>query len=731
MMGAMAEQSFYDEEDRKQYEADQASIAARKRRDRLNSIVQTLQTKADDQVKKKVHIEERWLNDMRQFYGRYDEKTEKDLNAPNSSKSKLFFNITRMKTNGWEARLTDMLFPTDDRNWGIKPTPVPEIDNAPVPQIPEAAYPQPEQGAAMSAKLEMDAKVAEAKKRAEAMEEEIDDQFREADYYAKCRDMIGDACQIGTGIIKAPVVSAKNIRRWGKAEGGPDEGGYVLASIDDPSPDALSVDPWSFFPDMSASSVDDAEFFFERHLSNKKQLRDLAKTKGFDKEAIRELLEEGPQEGGPDFVANLREITGVGEFDKSDNQKYQVWEYHGPLEPEDIETVCHCIGKDDLLGDIEDHDILEEIHVVAWFCQNRLIKFGLHLLDSQEPIYSVFNLEKDKRCIFGFGVPALMRDSQKSLSAAWRMILDNAGLSTGPQVVIDKDAIAPADGTWALAPRKVWLKKSTAIPISEVFGTFSIDSHQSELANIVQMSRQFADEETALPLVAQGESGSHQTQTAQGMSMLMNSVNVVFRRVIKNYDDDVTVRTVRRFYDWNMQFNPREDIKGDYNVDARGSSVLLVREMQAQNLLGMMNMFGAHPVFGPMTKHADLYRKAVQAHSIAADEIVLTDQEIATMQQKQAEAEANGGNDPAMELEIAKLNTQLEVAQIDQQTKIETARLNHESAMMKLAADQQTTVEKIKAQLTGKQMEIDSKERTFAAEAAISSEIGPSGGGSF
>lgn len=729
MMNGMAQTEFYDEQDRKEYEAEQARIAESKKRDRLNAIVQSLQAKADEQVQKKTHIEERWLEDMRQFHGRYDAETESKLNANNSSKSKLFFNITRMKTNGWEARLTDMLFPTDDRNWGIKPTPVPEIE-MPKGQIPEAAYPAAPQGAAESAKIAMDSAVAEAKKKAEAMEQEIDDQFREADYYAKCRDMIGSACRIGTGVIKAPVVSSKNIRRWAKADEGegPEGGSYVLAYMDDPSPDAHYVDPWSFFPDMSASSVDDAEFFFERHLKNKKQMRDLAKIAGFDKDAIRELLEEGTQDSSPDFVANLREITGVGEFSKADNNKFQVWEYHGPLEPEDIEIVCSCMGKEELLEDIG-NDILEEIHVVAWFCQGKLIKFGLHLLDSQEPIYSVFCLEKDERCIFGFGIPSLMRDSQKSLSAAWRMILDNAGLSTGPQVVIDNSSIKPADGNWTLAPRKVWLKNSSSTPINQVFGTFSIESHQPELANIVQMSRQFADEETALPLVAQGESGSHQTTTAQGMSMLMNSVNVVFRRVIKNYDDDVTVRTVRRFYDWNMQFNDREDIKGDYNVDARGSSVLLVREMQAQNLLGMMNMFGAHPVFGPMTKHADLYRKAVQAHSIAADEIVMTDQEIAAMQQQQAEAEANGGTDPAQEMEIAKLNTQLEIANIDRMTKIEAAQINRDIQIMKLASDQQTTIEKIKAQLASEQIKADSKERIFAAEVGVSKQIGAGGGG--
>ena len=41
-------------------------------------------------------------------------------------------------------------------------------------------------------------------------------------------------------------------------------------------------------------------------------------------------------------------------------------------------------------------------------------------------------------------------------------------------------------------------------------------------------------------------------RTAMGMAMLMNAVNVVFRRVVKNFDDDMTMPNISRLYDWNM-----------------------------------------------------------------------------------------------------------------------------------------------------------------------------------
>jgi hypothetical protein len=44
--------------------------------------------------------------------------------------AKAFVKLTRHKTNGWAARLSDLLFPTDEKNWGIQPTPMPELAKA-------------------------------------------------------------------------------------------------------------------------------------------------------------------------------------------------------------------------------------------------------------------------------------------------------------------------------------------------------------------------------------------------------------------------------------------------------------------------------------------------------------------------------------------------------------------------------------------------------------------------
>jgi hypothetical protein len=71
-----------------------------------------------------------------------------------------------------------------------------------------------------------------------------------------------------------------------------------------------------------------------------------------------------------------------------------------------------------------------------------------------EPLYSMANLEEAEGQLFGYGIPTIMEDSQDALNSSWRMALDNGALSVGPQALIAKDEIAPADGNWTFSRAK-------------------------------------------------------------------------------------------------------------------------------------------------------------------------------------------------------------------------------------------------------------------------------------
>lgn len=699
----------------------------------LRTIVSRLEREADNRVSKRQQVEKRWLEDLRNLSGEYDAKTLKDLT--DAKKSKLFINQTRTKTNTAEARLSDMLFPTDDKNWGIGPTPVPTLTEAARSATEQAralvdqanGAPNPEAGTALAQQAQSFADVAaaaraqmdEAKRRADGMQSEIEDQLTECNYNIQMREVIRDACRLGTGIAKGPVSATDRIRRsWSKAA----DGTYQLEMIENPRPAYYRVDPWGFFPESDAKNIEDNESTFERHLTTKKGLRALARQPGFDKDAIRSALRTEPSKALPQYLAQMRNI--VGDQSPPQDGRYQVWEYRGPLAAEDMRTICDCVGGDKMgqyaqqyAGD--DVDPLEEISVALWFCQGEILKFGVHHLDSGEAIYSIYNLEKDDSSIWGYGIPYIMRNSQAAMNGAWRMMMDNGGLSSGPQIEIDQNVIEPADGDWTLAARKIWLRKQGATPSSIGIKTHNIESHQGELAAIIALAKEFIDDETSMSVLAQGEQGAHTTKTAQGMALLMNAVNVVFRRMVKNFDDDMTVPNIRRLYDWNMQFSEKEGIKGDFDVDARGSSVLLVREIQSQNLMVLLG-FTAHPVLGLMLKAGALLRKTVQSMMIAADEIVKDDDEI----KRVIDDMKNQPPQPDPHDE-----TLIQIAHDRNQTTLQVEQLRRDTKMMDLAEQKNMTMEQVAADIHKARLTVDSKERIFAGEAAIEAR-NPSGKGS-
>ena len=746
---------------------------------RLQAIVHRLQREADERVNKRSHIEKRWLDDLRQYHGQYDDKTL--ANLEDNEGSKVFVNLTRPKTDAMSARLEDLLFPTDDRNWGIRPTPVPHLTEDADQAVSEAEALETQAQAAraeaeggnpqaaaqaeeMSARADaartkaakLQATVAEAKRRSDLMQKEIDDQLKESGYHAVSRDQIDMAAKIGTGVIKGPVTGDMIRKGWTQKpqvgedgrpvigpDGNPVPGEYELNQTAGNQPGMRNVDMFNWFPDMDARTVEESDGFFERHLLNSKGLRKLSRLPGFSKSAIRRLLELSPMGSAPSYLVSLRNITGQNS--ETVNDRYHVWEYTGCLTAEEIRDLALSFEDHDTLADVEDADPLDELNVIVWFCQGEVLKFAIYPYDSSEPIYSVFNLLKDDSSIFGFGIPWMMREAQRALNAAWRMMMDNAALGTGPQLFIDRKQIEPADGKWAMRPRKVWFFKDGVPKDQRVMDQFAIDMRQNELSGIIALASKFIDDETAIPQIAQGEQGAHITKTAQGMAILMNATNTVFRRIVKNFDDDVTVPTIRRFYDWNMQFNDKEAIKGDFDVDARGSSVLLVREMQSQNLLTLLLQLGGHPVYGPMLRHADGLRMLMRTFLIPADEIVLTDKEIekimaqAAEAQQQEDAQGQGDGDPMdaeikraeLEFKQQELQVKVELANMDRETKIRLAEIHRDTTMMQMAERLNMTMEQLQAKLQDSREEREARERKFATEVAVTERMGPSGGGYF
>lgn len=706
-------------------------------RDLTGAIVTRLSKLAADQVQAKTDIEQRWIRNVRAFHGYYDPQTEKSLKEKRQSKA--YVKMTRAKTVALEAKLFDLIFPTDDRNWGISATPVPKLTReqrdasanaaAAAEQANQAeAQGQSEQANAIAMQGDDEAarahaantEIQRARAASDLMQEEMDDQLIESSYPQESRDMIHDACMLGTGILKGPLVNQGARGRWVVA----DDGTATLEQGNDPRPKVKRVDPWSFFPDMSARRIDEAEFTFERYLWSGKDLRKMVRTHGFNPDAVRRILNDGNPSRvttapGLTYLAELRGI--VGEGSTVIKGRYVGWEYHGPLECDEVVALLKATGQPDLAAIYQEkRDPLNEFNVIIYFCENEILKIAPeHPLDSGETLYSVYNIEESEASIFGYGIPEIMADTASAFNSSWRMALDNGALSVGPQVIIEKDAIVPQDGVWTLSPRKIWLRIKAALANQSAPMEFvNVPNNMNEIAAIIKLASEFMDIETGIPMPQQGEQGTHTTQTVGGMAILQSAANIIFRRMVKNYDDGIITPTMRRLYDWNMQHSNRKEIKGDMSVDARGTSVLLVREVQAQNLIFAVMQLVSNPNFAPMMKPYEAVRKLFQAMMISPDDVMETKEDYQENVKKAAEA-SQGQQDPA----TINAQARIQAAQIAAKSRevsdnmtLMVAQMRERAALFELQAKGEITAAELQTRLAETQAKLDSAERMMAAE---------------
>ena len=733
---------------------DEDTLRQRKE-DKLQAFGASLASQRDEWIRSRYStgVDKRWLEDVDQYHARHkinraasQMMTSVEQGYPVTTqgatphRSTVYIGLTRQKTNAAEARLADILLPTDDRNWGIQPSPLPVVfgmDKSENPAVdPRTGQQMLDRNGQPLLEKDMVRAIREmADERAKAMQTQIDDQLMESDYNSEVRKMIHDAAMLGTGVIKGPIVTSRTRKAWQPQVDAMGEQVQVIEIVEEINPASFRVDPRNVWPDPGCGEdIHTGKGIYERDLMTAKQVRELAKQPGYMKEQLRKVLEEGPKQS-----ATMVEITDEQKREQYRNL-YEVWTYWGEVEHEDLESAGVEVGE---------RDELRSISGCVVFVNNVVVKAFLNPLETGDIPYDFYPWEKVSGSVWGFGIPYLMRAQQKVLNAAWRQMMDNSGVSSGPQIVLKPGVIQPADKQWQLSSRKIWYATDDIDDVRKAFTAFEFNSHQEELASIIEMASKLADEETGMPMMIQGEKGTA-PDTVGGMQMLMNASNVVLRRLVKQFDDFVTKPHIRRYYDYNMMYSDREDIKGDFNIDARGTSALLIRDIQNQAFLNLLAA-GTNPVYGPLINQKKLFEKALQAQHIDPVEILKTDEQIQAEQQQAAESPQ--AQDPAMavaqmriegeqakiqtkaqvdtqlaqmkaEAEYARLQTQQQLAMQEAQFRVQEMQLTREIEMLKLAQTKELTLEQIKASLADTAIKERGKKELFAAETQLKHQFG-------
>ena len=704
-----------------------AEQALEHRRSIISRLGIRLDALAQEQVSQRQVIEDRWYKDVRQFNGQYEPNTFTDSEQYGS---RLYVPLTRRLVGLVEARMFDILFPSDERAFVIQPTPVPDMNEAlelaeKLPDDQPVTGPDGVPLPAGALRQSIAAMMAEAEKRCDGMQREIDDQLAECSWPTHARDVIHDAVLYGTGVIKGPVPMFRTTKRWAQQDGV-----HVLTMERKPLPEVSRVDLWNFFPDMSATTSREAEFFFERHFLTRKELSELQDLPDVDVDALRSVLDNEPDNKAGSHRDRLRAISGGSSGVR--DRRYMVWEYHGPIEAEELES----------LGIEVDDDPLRVYTGIVWFAQGgKVLKAALNPLDTNELPYSVFTWQRDESSIFGFGLPYEVRDAQESANSAYRATHDNMGLSVMPQFVVDDSVVEPVNGHWGIEPGKFWRSKRQGVDVRAAFQVIDINPRFVELQQIFALSKMLIEEVGTLPAFLQGQDNPSAMQSATGASIAWTASNLWVRRAVRNWDDDVITPIITRFFDWNMQYSDKEAIKGDSRVRAQGVAALVELEGQAQRLTAFMQTASNMGI--PPSNQLALLRQFARSFKLDPDKVLPTEAELAKM--KAAEQQSGPPPNPeTLKLQLAReqMQSSMQIEQAKMQLRREEIAANQAIMQQRMqleiadtAAKEQITqqeamrrygfdLQKTQAELADNQAERDHKAQMLNAEMQLKAQLG-------
>jgi hypothetical protein len=585
--------------------------------------------------------EERWLRAYKNYRGMYDSSTQYRSNE----RSQVFIKITKTKVLAAYGQIVDILFANNKFPISVESTPMPMgIDEfAHLSQIPleeeedilddpigfegdgkellpgatEATY-KPEsaelgglEGMYEGANLASgparigEPQIEPAAEAARIMEKCIQDQLLDTSAVTVLRHAIFECALLGTGVIKGPFNYNKTVHNWSVDE----MGNKTYEPVDRNVPRMEAVSCWDFYPDPSATSIDDAEYVIQRHRMNREQLRDLINRPHFDEEAISNVLSDGPNYQERYFEASLH----ANEDDPTySSNRYEVYEYWGSLDS----ALAENFGMD--MEEISND--LDSIQVNVWMCAGEILRFVVNpFIPARIPFHS-FPYELNPYQLFGVGVAENMEDSQMLMNGHMRMAIDNLALAGHLVFDIDETQLVPGQ-SYDVYPGKVFRRQSGVT--GTAVNAIKFPSTAAENIQMYDKARQLSDEQTGIPSIVHGQTGVTGTgRTAAGLSMLMSSAGLSVKTVIKNIDDFLLKPLGEAFFQWNMQFNDETPEKiGDLEIKPKGTSAVIQKEVRTQRLTALLQTV-SNPMLAPFIKIPNLIRELAISQDIDPDALV-------------------------------------------------------------------------------------------------------------
>lgn len=578
-------------------------------------------------------IEQRLLQCVRQRRGEYDPEILSEIRK--SGGTEIYMMLTSNKCRAASSWIRDVfLGANDEKPWSLSPTKQPTLQPGIVKAITAQATQQAmalEQSTGQQVTPDVmsqvvgfikDRVLAEAYERSsqqvQRMEDKMEDQLQEGGFNIAMSQFIEDIVTFPAAFLKGPIVRRKPRMQWLPTA----DGQYVLDVDDQLVLEWERVDPFNLYPAPNAADIEDG-YMIERHKLSRTDLSEMIGVEGYSDGAIRAVLDEHGRNGLHDWLyidVTKAQVEGKSTVAVLSNPEATIdaLQFWGSVQ-----------GKMLLDWGIEEDQIddpLKEYNCEVWIVGNWVIKAVINADPLGRKPYYKASYEEIPGVFWGNSVADLIRPCQEGCNASMRAMVNNMGIASGPQAVVNVDRLPSGEDVTQMYPWKIWQTTSDPYGSSAPPVTFfQPGSFIGELQAVYNQFSNTADEYSGIPRYMTGESAGGAGRTASGMSMLMNNAGKALKQVIANVDTHVMQPLLERLYFYNMRYSDDPELKGDVNIIARGANSLIVKENAQLRRNEFLQIVGSNPVFSHIVGPdgiANLLREQAKTLDMDTDKLV-------------------------------------------------------------------------------------------------------------
>lgn len=661
-------------------------------------------------------------------------------------RSTIFMRMTARYVDMGAAKIQELLLAPDEKSFTFDATPVPEqleaqknpkpvlgpdgqplqrdpfphevlpqqpaveggIDRTTIQPAPMDLSGQPGKPLSMADLAEEAIQAAQDK--AKKAEKRVYDWLVECQHAKQMRRVVHDAARIGVGVLKGPIASERQAMKVQRSEAG----GIELQLVSKIAPSTQRISAWDFFPDPACGEdIQSGEYTWERQPLSRKALQRLASLPGYLPNEIAKVLKGGPAPAVTGATENPQEVRS----EQPRPLQYEAWFYYGSMTHEEYQRIYQQAnqypkGADPVAAKQE----LRDIPVQATIVNDCIIGVVLQPLDSGAFPYYTLPWTHREGYWAGVGVSEQVMNPQRLGNAAIRAYSDNAGLSAGFQLVVNRGLIEPENDDWTIKRNKIWFAKTDVGGFVDdvrkaMMAIQFPDAHQ-QLSWLLEFCFRLAEESTNIPLVTQGWSGKTAPDTATGQRLQDTNANQLLRSVALTTDDHVTGPLARALYEWLLTDpDVPEDEKGDFLIFARGSTAIVERSIQEQTLQQSGELVSkAYALFGidPKKWFAEFWT----SKRLDPRKIQYTEAELRKKEQEPQQVP------PEVQAAQIRAQAELQRAQLTGQLTMQELQLKRELAMLEYANMRQVSLEEVKASLAETVMKLRTQKELAAQDRA-------------